>query len=97
MQYGLGEAVLTSIFSMIIVFLILIILAGIISLFKYLGSDEQPEKAPAKAAKKPAVAAAGAASAAGIDSRLIAMLTAASVVQEETQGDVRIISCEQVR
>ncbi len=87
--FGLSDALFVSVFSMLIVFLILILLTAIISLLKYIPGGE--EEAPKKPAKKAPAAAKSA-----LDGRMIAMLTASCVAQERAKGDVRVLSCREL-
>lgn len=91
--FGLGDALFISVFSMLIVFLILILLTAIISALKYIPGGK--EEAPTKPAKK-APAAAKAAAKPALDARMVAMLTASCVAQERAQGDVRVLSCREL-
>lgn len=86
--FGLSDALFVSIFSMLIVFLILILLTAIISLLKYIPGGEE---APKKSVKKAPAAAKSA-----LDGRMIAMLTASCVAQERAKGDMRVLSCREL-
>lgn len=86
--FGLSDALFVSVFSMLIVFLILILLTVIISLLKYIPGGEEATK---KSVKKAPAAAKSA-----LDGRMIAMLTASCVAQERAKGDVRVLSCREL-
>lgn len=97
------EGVGVSIGSMLIVFLILVLLAMVISLFRFLPADkEEARKKKVKPSAGPAglkASGSSAASGAGNDDeeRMVAMLTAACLAKEAYKGHVRIVSCERVK
>ena len=98
-NFNLLDGIPVSIFSMLIVFIILMLLAVIISLLKYLPNKKYEAAKKSEAVKVPATAAAGGVSDSDSDEeeRLVAMLTASCIAQGACQGDVRIISIERIK
>lgn len=93
MDFTFGDGILTSIFSMLIVFLILVLLAAVISLFRYIKvKDPAPAKKSARQPQAAKPAASAPAQAATSDGALIAMLTATCVAEAESGRKMNVLS-----
>lgn len=91
---NLFDAGIVSIFSMLIVFSILILLAFIISMMKYLPGKEEKKATPAAVVNAPAPQAV---QTNDEEERMVAMLIASCLAKEEFKGDVQVTSCERVK
>ena len=85
------DGVVVSVFSMAIVFVLLLLLAGIISLLRFLPGKEENKKAV------PAKVSSAVANADDTEERMVAMLIASCMAKESYKGDVRVVSCERVK
>lgn len=90
MNFDILDGVSVSIFSMLIVILILMLLAFIISFLRYLpAKGEEKVKKPATAQKQVVTS--------DQEERMVAMLVASCVAKEQIKQDVRIISVERTK
>ncbi|NLJ95065.1 MAG: ADP-ribose pyrophosphatase [Clostridiaceae bacterium] len=92
-NFSILDGIPISIFSMIIVFIVLILLAAILSLLKYLPSDQTKDKK--NGAKQNNLTTLDTAQ--DEEERLVAMLVASCVAKETIDKDVRIVSIERTK
>ncbi|NLM18675.1 MAG: hypothetical protein GX217_01465 [Clostridiaceae bacterium] len=96
-KYSMGEGVLVSLFSMVIVFLLLLLLSIIITLLKFI-----PFKNTEKNTKKPVAVGAQnhvdtTSSAVDDEERMVAMLVASCLAKDEIAGDIKVVSVERTK
>lgn len=94
-NFNLGQGVIISLFSILIVFLILVLLSIIFMIFKYLPFSKETDK------KTPVTAATTSGSNLTTDvdqeERMVAMLVASCLAKDEIKGDVRVVSIERTK
>lgn len=98
-EISLMDALLVTAICMATVFLILLVIAGILNLFKYIPAEPKPEKktAPAPAAKAPVAAAQKAFDPNSItDERMIAAMLVASI-EAAAENDGAYIRVRNIR
>lgn len=95
-KYSIGEGIIVSLFSMLIVFLILLLLSVIFALLKYI-----PFKDKEQNSKKPVAAGAHnqtqISPADDAEERMVAMLVASCLAKDEINGDIRVVSVERTK
>ena len=94
---GFGEALANMVVGLLVVFLALLFLCGIISLFKMLGKSGSAQPVPAKAPVKaaPAAPAAAAPKEESIDGAVVAAILAA--VAQKCGPNARVTSIEKAK
>ncbi len=88
-NFTMSDGVTVSIFAMLVVFLILILLSLILTLFKYLPKDAKKE--PIKASPSKANF-----SDHDEEEKMVAMLTASALAKEHYPGNVKIKSIKRI-
>ncbi len=94
--FSFSEGTSVSVFSMLIVFLILLLLSFIIYFLRYLPSAENKQKNAAVKASEPQASRAVSASD-DQEERMVAMLVASCIAKDEIEQDVQIISIERTK
>lgn len=95
-NYSLLEGLGFSAFAVVIVFLILVLLAVLISLLRFLPSTEEDKKQN-QAALRPIPAGPIGQKLADDEERMVAMLAASCIAKDEIKQDVRVISIERTK
>lgn len=94
-NFNLGQGVIISLFSISIVFLILVLLSIIFMIFKYLPfSKEDNKKIPATT---PSTSGSNLIAEADQEERMVAMLVASCLAKDEIKGDVCVVSIERTK
>ncbi|MGI6076687.1 MAG: OadG family protein [Fastidiosipilaceae bacterium] len=96
-NFTISNGVGISLFSMLVVFLILVILAVIISLLRYLPKSKEEPKIKTPMAAPTTGDQASLASTSDEEERMVAMLVASCVAKGTYAKDVKIISVERVK
>lgn len=91
----IGEGAIVSIFSMVLIFIILLLLAYVIALLKKIPGVQEPVQQVVQSEQPTQRVTAVQES--DEEERMVAMLVASCLAKEQYKNDVQVISCERIK